>query len=323
MWHMVSIVYNRRYDIGFLGVERLHPFDSRKYGRAWRVLQERFGRRLARHHVRVDRAATHAELLLAHSPAYLSEIRRSDVMSAALELPILRRAPGWLLRWAIMRPMRWAVRGTVIATRTALSHQGIAINLSGGYHHAKRARGEGFCLFSDIAIAIRQLRAEGLIRPGQRVAYVDLDAHQGNGVCHQFQDDRDIFILDAYNAETYPSYDGEARRRIDSNLPLRGGCRGTEYLGLLQGRLPGFLDSISHSGLAVLGIYNAGTDVVDNDPLGGLALTANDVLERDLFVIDEFQRRKIPVVMVTSGGYTRESYRLIAASVGELVHREG
>ena len=64
-----------------------------------------------------------------------------------------------------------------------------------------------------------------------------------------------------------------------------------------------------------LGIYNAGTDVYVEDKLGHLKLSAADVLERDLFVIEEFARRKIPLVMLPSGGYSRESYRLLAVTV--------
>jgi histone deacetylase 11 len=319
---VVGVVYNRRYDIGFFGLERLHPFDSRKYGRAWSELNRVFGRNLRHHHLTVDRAVSDKELLLAHSPQYLARMRGSKDIVAALEVPALRRVPAWLLRWAVLRPMRWAVRGTVLAARSALNC-GVAINLSGGYHHAKMNAGEGFCIFSDIAVAVRMLRIEGLIRAGQRVAYVDLDAHQGNGVCHQFLDDRDVFIFDMYNLAIYPRYDVEARERIDCNLGLPAGCRGDEYLGVLRKHLPGFLDSISRSGEVALGIYNAGTDVIRDDPLGGMALTADEILMRDLVAIGEFQSRGIPVVMLASGGYTRDSYRLIAASVCEILLRAG
>ncbi len=315
---MVKVVYSRRYDIGFFGLEKLHPFDSRKYGRAWGELKRIFGHDLQQHLVPVDRAVSVEELLLGHSSEYLARLRSSREMAFALEIPTLGYLPSAVLRWAVLRPMRWAVRGTVLATRSALEC-GVAINLSGGYHHAKPNQGEGFCLFSDIAIAVRQLRTEGGLSLGQRIAYIDLDAHQGNGVCHQFREDRDVFIFDMYNEEIYPFYDLEARDRIDCKLPLPTGCRGGEYLKTLKKNLPGFLDSISRAGPVGLGIYNAGTDVVQDDPLGGLSLTPSEVLERDLFTIGEFQKRNIPVVMLPSGGYTRSSYQLIATSVQAIL----
>lgn len=314
---LVSVVYSPRYDIRFFGFERLHPFDSRKYGRTWNELRRRFGRQLWQHHVPVDRAVTDNELLLVHSAEYLAQIRQSEALAAALELPPLKRAPSWLLRWIIVRPMRWATRGTVLAAKAALK-TGVAVNLSGGYHHAKPDRGEGFFLFSDIALAVRSLRAEGLLREGQRVAYIDLDAHQGNGVCEQFQNDKDVFIFDMYNSSIYP-YDRDPRRRIDCDLPLPFECRGDKYLRTLKASLPGFLDSLARSPGIGLGIYNAGTDVFIDDPLGGLSLSAVEILERDLFVIEQFRNRGIPVVMLPSGGYTKESYRLITATVAHIL----
>jgi histone deacetylase 11 len=271
--------------------------------------------------VPVDRAATEEELLLAHSAEYLASLMHADVIAAALEVPPLRRLPAWALKALVLRPMQWAVRGTVLAGRTALE-SGVAVNLGGGFHHAKRDGGEGFCLYADIAVAVRQLRAEGRLMAGRRVAYVDLDAHQGNGVCHQFMDDRGVFIFDMYNASIYPSYDEEARDRIDCDVPLPARCRGGEYLELLRERLPGFLDSVGRHGETPLGIYNAGTDVVRDDALGDLWLSSADVLERDLFVVEEFRRRGMPVLMVTSGGYTRESWRLIAASLEKILRRQ-
>ena len=317
---MAKVVYSSRYNIGFFGVERLHPFDSRKYGRAWRLLRQREGKLLRSAHVPVDRPASFSELLLGHSAEYLGRIRQSGPLAAALELPPLARAPAWLLRWRVVKPMLWAVRGTELAFRAALDH-GVAINLSGGYHHAKRTKGEGFCLFSDIAIAVRSLRQAGQLHDSSRIAYIDLDAHQGNGVCHQFVDDASVFIFDAYNREIYPGYDEIAQDRIDCKVALRSNTSGGEYLARLKEKLPGFLDGISRSSPIELAIYNAGTDVIADDPLGGLALAAEDVLERDLYVIDLLRRRGIPVAMLTSGGYTRDSYRLIAATVEQLLQR--
>jgi histone deacetylase 11 len=318
----VTIVYSDRYNISFFGLERLHPFDSRKYGRAWAELQRAVGKDLRSRHIAVDRAATDEELLLAHSADYLKQLNRSSTLAAALELPPLYLAPAWLIHWRVVKPMRWAVRGSILAARAALEH-GWAVNLSGGYHHAKPEGGEGFCLFSDIAILVRQLRAEGLICSPGRIAYVDLDAHQGNGVCHEFMTDREVFLFDMYNGDIYPSGDVKARRRIDCDLPLPHGCRGGEYLRMLRKQLPGFLDSVSRSGGIALGIYNAGTDVFAGDPLGSLSLSAAEILERDLFVMNEFRSRGIPVVMLPSGGYTAESFRLIAATVLELLNWAG
>jgi histone deacetylase 11 len=314
----MRVVYSKHYDISFFGIERLHPFDSRKYGRAYRELRRRFGQSLRGRLATVDRAARYSELLLGHSEDYLGRIRNREALAAALELPELSRAPEWLLRWRVVRPMRWAVRGTIIAAELAM-REGLAINLSGGYHHAKPSYGEGFCLFNDIAISVRAMRHDRLLSEESRIVYIDLDAHQGNGVCHEFMDDARTFIFDMYNCEIYPCYDVNARERIDCDVGLRGGISGCDYLAKLRNELPAFLDSLSGNTPIALAIYNAGTDVVMGDPLGDLELSPVEVLERDLFVIGQLRSRNIPAVMLPSGGYTRDSYQLIAATVSELI----
>jgi histone deacetylase 11 len=155
------------------------------------------------------------------------------------------------------------------------------------------------------------------------VAYIDLDAHQGNGVCHQFLADTKVFLYDAFNPDIYPAYDRQARERVDCAVPLPTGCAGSEYLRLLDRTLPGFLDAIGRSARVGLAVYNAGTDVYAGDALGGLGLSAADVLARDLFVIDQLRSRGIPVVMLLSGGYSQDSYRLVSATVVELLQRYG
>ncbi len=65
----------------------------------------------------------------------------------------------------------------------------------------------------------------------------------------------------------------------------------------------------------------AGTDVCKDDPLGGLDLSAQDVLERDMFVIDSARNRSIPIAVVLSGGYSAESWRLHYNTIRETIRR--
>jgi len=217
--------------------------------------------------------------------------------------------------------MRWATMGTVVAARECLGH-GLAINLGGGFHHAKPDGGEGFCIYSDIALAIDALRGEGLLGEEDRVVYVDLDAHQGNGVCHTLMSDKRVFIFDMYNRSIYPSYDSQARIRIDCDIPLMPTWREEDYLDELADRLPGFLDSISRTRRVGLAIYNAGTDVYAGDPLGQLNVSADGILRRDLLVMRELRQRGIPSIMLLSGGYTQASYKHVADSVIRIVEEE-
>jgi histone deacetylase 11 len=74
--------------------------------------------------------------------------------------------------------------------------KGWAINLSGGFHHARKDGGEGFCVYPDITMITHYLRKVYNLK---KIMIVDLDAHQGNGHERDHLDDKDTYILDAYN----------------------------------------------------------------------------------------------------------------------------
>src|SRR5690349_14692585 len=80
---------------------------------------------------------------------------------------------------------------TSCAAAAALE-DGIAMNLAGGTHHAFADHGEGFCVFNDIAIAIRLLQHARRVR---RVAVIDLDVHQGNGTNAVVAGDPSVFTF--------------------------------------------------------------------------------------------------------------------------------
>jgi len=317
---MPSIVYSRHYNIGFYGLERLHPFDSRKYGRAWKCLRRHFRAGLYEFHLSPKCPAAEEDLLLVHTSEYLAKLRNPKYVAGALEVAPIRRLPGWVIDRHVLRPMRWATQGTILAAESALT-DGFAVNLSGGYHHAKPNHGEGFSIYNDIGIAVANLRRKKLIADNSRIAYIDTDAHQGNGVCHTFMNDHRVFIFDIFNCHIYPILDVEARKRIDCDVGITNAITDSEYMGELHSRLPGFLDSVGGAPIG-LAIYNAGTDIVASDPLGGLDISAATILERDLYVVGELRQRGIPTIMVLSGGYTKESFQLVADSVIGLIERE-
>jgi len=317
-----AIVYSRHYDIGIFGFERLHPFDTHKYGRAYKALKRELGSDFLDLVRKPQKAVPRQAILTVHTQSYLKRLKQSSYVAGALEMPLLKRVSARIIDWCILRPMRWATAGTILAAHEAMK-TGLAVNLSGGYHHAKPDGGEGFCIYNDIALAINDLRQSGDISPDGRIAYIDLDAHQGNGVCHAFFDDSRVFIFDMYNQHIYPAADAKAKRRIDCPVPLSLGCSGTDYRAALESKLPTFLDAISRTGNVSLAIYNAGTDIIGEDKLGGMIVSANDAARRDEFVIDQIVTRRIPLLILPSGGYSSESYKLIASMVSYIVKRYG
>ncbi len=238
-------------------------------------------------------------------------------MARVLEISALGYLPGWMTDRIILRRMRWATKGTIVAAEAALE-DGLAINMGGGYHHASRDDGHGFSAYADVAIAIESLRTIGKLTQDDRIVYIDLDAHQGNGVCRTYFNDRRVFIYDQYNRHIFP-LDIKAQRRIDCDVALDGGCQEGDYLAALEKRLPVFLDGVTHGGRVSLAVYNAGSDVFVEDQLGGMYVSAQGIRKRDQFVLHQLMDRRIPTLVVLSGGYSQQSYQLVADLAGYVL----
>ncbi len=324
------IVWSPRYDfwVPVPGLQRLHPFDARKFSRVHRELRRRFPGQLDGWVTSPAAPASRAYLEEVHDPEYLDRLNSFEVVCRVLELPgrlrwwltlFQRLMPYWRLGSLILKPMLWGTMGTLRAAELALEH-GSAVNLSGGYHHAWPDHGEGFCFFADVALAVRHLWRTGELGPSDRVLYVDLDAHQGNGVERAFYDEPRVCIYDQYNAANFPG-DSYARSRINEDVPLDWGTTTEQYLAILRRRLTDYVNELVATDRPRLAIYNAGTDVYEGDALGGLAVSRQGVLERDRFVFDTLTQAGIPWVMVLSGGYSAESYLLVAESVCYLIEQ--
>ena len=121
------------------------------------------------------------------------------------------------------------VQCTVEAAGDALEH-GAGINLAGGTHHAFPSHGEGFCVFNDVAVAIRVLQRDGRI---QRAAVIDLDVHQGNGTARIFGEDPDVFTFSMHGARNYPFH----KEQSGLDVELDDGCDDAVYLALLERHL--------------------------------------------------------------------------------------
>ena len=304
---MIPLIYHPCYNITAFGLERLHPFDGRKYRRIHDDLIAR-GLRRPGDFVRPSRVSQR-DLLTLHVPQYLHSLGRIEVLARILEVPIVRRMPGWVIDWRVLRPMRYATGGTILACRQALEH-GIAINLGGGFHHAAAGWGGGFCVYADAPLAAKVLHDEG--RAG-KVMVVDLDAHQGNGTAAVFQDWPWATILDLYERDIFPA----RKEAEDYPLPVRSGLTGVEYLGIVEEALPIALDAVRPDLL----IYNSGSDPFTGDPLAGFRLTMSDLAERDLLVVSFARERGIPVAMLLSGGYSAESWRIHTDGIEGILTR--
>ena len=243
-----------------------------------------------------------ATLELVHTREYLSKLATSSLS------PTETRRLGLPWSEALWRRSRMASAGTLLAARTALN-EGLAANLAGGTHHAFADHGEGFCVINDVAIAVAQLRAEGVIR---RAVIIDLDVHQGNGTAAIFESSDEIFTFSMHGERNYPL----VKMRSNLDVPLRDGIGDAEYLEELGRHLPAVLERSTPD----IAFYLAGVDVAAGDRYGKLALTEAGIRQRDRFVIDSVRRRGVPLAVVLAGGYA--ATRVRTAELHANVFRE-
>ncbi len=305
----VAIVYSRDYSIDLGGMEKLHPFDIHKYSRIYRKLVS--DGLLTEGDVFVPHAVTEEQILLVHTPQFLESLNRSGTVARYLEAPVVAKVPRKVVDAGILSAFRSAAGGTISAGRQAL-RCGIAINLAGGYHHAKPHAGEGFNVYADLAITVRVLQREGLIK---RAAIVDLDVHQGNGTAVIFTGDDTVFTFSMHQREIYPI----PKETSDLDVELSAGTGDEEYLRILRKHLPRVL---THPRPDIV-LLQGGCDTLDGDPLAGLKMTPEGIVERDAVVIDECVRRQIPVVMTLGGGYSHRAWFAQYMSIRRTIRRYG
>lgn len=303
----VPVIYSSSYDIAFLGMEKLHPFDSSKWGRICRFLIAEG--LLDKKHLVEPLEANREDLLVVHSESYLNSLKTSLNVATIIEVPPVAILPNCLVDKNVLHPFRKQVGGTILAAKLA-KERGWAINVGGGFHHCSAGKGGGFCTYADISLCIQFAFTRLNI---SRVMIIDLDAHQGNGHEKDFSADRRVYILDMYNPDIYP-LDYEARRYITQKVEVVCGTTTDEYLSKLDAALKvagGAFDP-------ELIIYNAGTDILDGDPLGRLKISPEGIAARDEKVFTFARERGIPLLMLTSGGYMKSSARVIADSIINL-----
>jgi len=304
-----KFIYAPEYDFTLFGFEKLHPFDGKKYSKAWQILSNDLGTELNNVWVRPQDPISDEELLIVHQQQYLSSLSSSKTIAQVLEIAAAKFLPNNILQKRFVNPARYAVRGTLEATKAAISNNCMAMNIGGGFHHAFSDHGEGFSFFADAALSINYCRAEEILSKDDNVVMVDLDAHRGNGFEYIFANDASVHMFDMYNFQVYPGLRNDDPDEFPFIIPLKAKSNTDRYLNTLTNELPNFLNGVNNPKLA---FYNAGTDILANDPLGGLSVQYSGVVERDKFVLEELAKRNIPTVIMASGGYTKQSFQLIA-----------
>lgn len=241
--------------------------------------------------------AERSVLELVHTAEYLGRL-----FSGALTEREVRRL-GFPWSEELLVRSRASVGGTWAAARWALAH-GIGGNLAGGTHHAFADHGEGFCVFNDIAVAIRALQAERRI---SRALVVDLDVHQGNGTAQIFENDSSVFTFSMHGANNFPFH----KTKSSLDVALEDGTGDEAYLAALAEHLPKVLRLADPD----IVFYQAGVDPLADDSLGRLALSAEGLRLRDELVCQKSLESQLPIVLTLGGGYAQPIEKSIQAHI--------
>ncbi len=243
------------------------------------------------------------ELLWFHTEDYLETLKKAD--SGILPEDAARYGLGMgdnpvfkgVFQWSLL-----TVGGSLLAAEFVSSGKSdVAFNISGGLHHAMPSRASGFCYLNDPAIAIHYL-----LRQGKRVAYVDIDAHHGDGVEHAFYRDDRVLTISIHEDPTYlfpgtgfPHQMGEeAGRGFAINVPVPPGATDVVFLKAFEEIVPPFIEAFEPDIL----VTQLGVDTLRGDPITHLELTTYGFET----MVRWFKMAGIPWVALGGGGYNVE-----------------
>lgn len=234
-------------------------------------------------------------ILLTHSEDYWEKLKNQNLSRKEI------RAIGFPMSEMLVHRGRFIANGTIQCALYALQF-GVALNIAGGTHHAFTNRGEGFCLFNDIAIAANYLLQNNI---SKKMLIVDLDVHQGNGTAQIFQGDARVFTFSMHGERNYPV----RKERSDLDIGLPDKTEDSPYLKILRNTLPALIDSVEPD----LVFYLSGVDVLETDKLGRLSMSLAGCRERDRIVFETCKKNNIPVAVSMGGGYSERIAHIVEA----------
>ncbi len=189
----------------------------------------------------------------------------------------------------------------------AFKFSGIAFNLAGGWHHAYRDRGGGFCVFNDIGVSIEYIRS----RYGHDITffYVDIDAHHGDGVYYSYEYDPKVYIFDIHEDGRflYPGTGFSSERGRGEafgtkfNVPLPPWSSDSE----LHRYIDECLEHLYRVGPDII-LFQAGQDGLAGDPITHLSYTDEGYLDAVAKVFRAGKELGVGILFLGGGGYQPE-----------------
>ncbi|MBM2577617.1 acetoin utilization protein AcuC [Jannaschia sp. Os4] len=206
-------------------------------------------------------------LHLWHTPAYVDALARAEAAGTVDDPTRARHGLGTtsnpVFAEVWRRPATSA--GASLLAGNLLRDGGIVHHPGGGTHHAFPDRAAGFCYLNDPVLTILSLRRNG----ARRIAYVDIDAHHGDGVEHAFAADPDTLLISVHEERRWPFTGHLADRGIGQtfNLPLPRGSHDGDAAHLRDRLIAPLLERMAPDAI----VLQCGADAVEEDPLSRLA----------------------------------------------------
>ncbi|MEX2275703.1 MAG: acetoin utilization protein AcuC [Actinomycetota bacterium] len=259
----------RRYDLG-----PQHPLRPERVSLTWALLDAYAVEELP--HVRrlPAAAASDEDLLRVHTPQFVDATRRAGHGERG-SWAGFGYGPGDNPIFPDMHEAAAAVCGASIAAARAVRSGTVthAFNAAGGLHHAMPARASGFCVYDDPAVAIAWLLHDGV----ERVAYVDVDVHHGDGPQAIFADDPRVLTISLHESGRFlfpgTGHVGDAgagaAARTVVNVPLPPGTGDSAWLAAFRAVVSPLVEAFSPQVL----VSQLGCDTHATDPLAHLRLT--------------------------------------------------
>lgn len=183
-----------------------------------------------------------------------------------------------------------AVGGSIMAAKLSLENR-IVFHPAGGTHHGQPGRASGFCYFNDPVFAVLTMLDAGL----DRVLYVDLDAHHGDGVEAAFQSDARVHLLSVHEQERWPYTGSAASSDRICNLPVAKGCDDHEFKNLMSEVALPFATGANAQAIVI----TCGADALAGDPLSSMRLSNLALWQ----AVEQLALLAPAVVVLGGGGY--------------------
>lgn len=211
------------------------------------------------------------------------------------------RKIGFPMNQRLIERSRNSSEGSRLVALHALENQ-VALNISGGYHHAYYDHGEGFCVLNDIVIVGNYLLENKLVK---KILVIDLDVHQGNGTAQMCTNNDQIFTFSMHGKNNYPL----KKEKSNLDIELLAGTTDKEYLAIVQQVIPQLIKQEKPDFI----FYQAGVDVLYTDKLGTLSLSKYGCLTRDQIVFENAFKYDIPIAVLMGGGYSERLSDIVDA----------